>query len=210
MSYAITAAVVMGSLAAASTGMQIKAQNEAIQAQQESIAATTKMNYALKQQQEMEAKAAIGMKKTAESIKRFQERGRIQAAQSESGVSGASPLREMANTYLQESLTQGSITTEGEAKQRSIALQMQSTYLEGLSQINSLESQKTSESSAWMQTISAGAQGAAQGYSMGSSMGGGAKTPDPTLGMNSSNNPAGGVGASGYGPGGPGGFGGGM
>lgn len=175
MSFAITAA--MAGLAMVSTGMQIKAQNEALQEQQESIAATTKMNYALKQQQEMEAKAATGMEKTEESIKRFQERGRIQAAQSESGVAGASPLREMANTYLQESLTQGTLTAKGEAQQRSIALEMQSQYLQGLSQINSLESQKTSESDAWMQTIMSGVQGGMSGYSMGSSLGGTTKTP---------------------------------
>ena len=172
MSFAITAA--MATISMVSTGMQIKAQNEAAQAQQESIAATTRMNYALKQQQEMEAKAAIGMEKTNESIKRFQERGKVQAAQAESGVAGASPLREMANTYLQEALTQGTITAKGEAQQRSIALEMQSTYLEGLSQINQLESQKTSEGSAWMQTIVSGVQGGMQGYSMGSSLGGSA------------------------------------
>jgi len=171
MSFAITAAVV-GGLTAVSTGMQIKAQNEALQEQQESVAATTRMNYALKQQQEQELKEQAGLEKTKVAIEKFQERGKIQAAQAESGVAGASPLREFANTYLQESLTQGSITATTASKQRTLALENQSTYLQGLSQINQLESQKTDESAAWMQTIMSGVQGGMSTYSMGSSMGG--------------------------------------
>jgi len=169
MSFAITAA--MAGLAMVSTGMQIKAQNEALQEQQESVAATTRMNYALKQQQEQELKEQAGLEKTKVAIEKFQERGKIQAAQAESGVAGASPLREFANTYLQESLTQGSITATTESKQRTLALENQSTYLQGLSQINQLESQKTDESDAWMQTIMSGVQGGMSGYSMGSSLG---------------------------------------
>jgi len=130
------------------------------------------MNYALKQQQEQELKEQAGLEKTKVAIEKFQERGKIQAAQAESGVAGASPLREFANTYLQESLTQGSITATTESKQRTLALENQSTYLQGLSQINQLESQKTDESGAWMQTIMSGVQGGMSVYSMGSSMGG--------------------------------------
>ena len=166
MSFAITAA--MAGIAMVSTGMQIKAQNEAAQQQQESIAATTRMNYALKLQQEQEAKAKTGMELTQKSIEAYAERGRVQAAQAESGVAGVSPLREFANTYLQESLTKGSIVSQGEAEQRSLALDNQRTYLEGLSQINQLESQKTSESQAWMSTIMSGIQGGMSAYSIGS------------------------------------------
>jgi hypothetical protein len=100
---------------------------------------------------------------TNESIKRFQERGAIKAAQSESGVAGASPLRELSNTYLQESLTAGTIIAKSEAGQRSLALENQSTYLQGLSQINQLENQYTTGFDAALQIgISAGA-----GYLMG-------------------------------------------
>ena len=168
MSFAITAA--MAGLAMVSTGMQIKAANEAAQAQQESIAATTRMNYALKQQQEMEAKAATGSKMSEEQIKRVQERGRMQAAQAESGVAGVSPLRELMSSYVAQSMTTGSIAAEGEAQQRSIALEMQSTYLQGLSEINKLESQKTNESDAWLSTIMSGFQGGMSGYAMGSAL----------------------------------------
>jgi hypothetical protein len=171
MSWAITA-VAVGTLTATSTAMSIRANNEAAQQQQESIAATTRMNYALKLQQEQEAKAKTGMELTQKSIEAFAERGRVQAAQAESGVAGASPLREFANTYLQESLAKGSIVSQGEAEQRSLALDNQRTYLEGLSQINQLESQKTSESQAWMSTILSGVQGGMSVYSMGSSIGG--------------------------------------
>ena len=160
MSFAITAAM------AGLTAYQIKNQNKAIANQQESIAATTRMNYALKQQQEQELKEQAGMELTNESIKRFQERGAIKAAQSESGVAGASPLRELSNTYLQESLTAGTIISKSEAGQRSLALENQSTYLQGLSQINQLENQYTTGFDAALQIgISAGA-----GYLMGGAM----------------------------------------
>lgn len=157
MSFAITAAM------AGLTAYQIKNQNKAIANQQESIAATTRMNYALKQQQEQELKEQAGMELTNESIKRFQERGAIKAAQSESGVAGASPLRELSNTYLQESLTAGTIISKAEAGQRSLALENQLSYLQGLSQINQLENQYTTGFDAALQIgISAGA-----GYLMG-------------------------------------------
>ena len=170
MSWMITGAIVMGGL----TANSIKQQNEAIADQQDSIAATTRMNYALKQQQEQELKEQAGMELTGEAIKRFQERGSIKAAQGESGVAGASPLRELSNTYLQESLTAGTIIAKSEAGQRSLALENQSTYLQGLSQINQLENQFTTGFDAALQIgISAGA-GALMGGAAAGSFGTGA------------------------------------
>ena len=132
------------------------------------------MNYALKQQQEQELKAQAGMELTGEAIKRFQERGSIRAAQSESGVAGASPLRELSNTYLQESLTAGTIIAKSEAGQRSLALENQSSYLQGLSQINQLENQYTTGFDAALQIgISAGS-GALMGGAAAGSFGTGA------------------------------------
>lgn len=170
MSWMITGAIVMGGL----TANNIKQQNEAIADQQDSIAATTRMNYALKQQQEQELKEQAGMELTNESIKRFQERGSIRAAQAESGVAGASPLRELSNTYLQESLTAGTIIAKSEAGQRSLALENQSSYLQGLSQINQLENQYTTGFDAALQIgISAGS-GALMGGAVAGSFGTGA------------------------------------
>ena len=177
MSFAMTAAMVGGAvLMGGMTAMQNQAQNEAAQAQQESIAATTRMNYALKQQQEMEAKAAAGSKMAEEQMKRLQERGKMQAAQGESGVAGASPLRELMSSYVAQSLTSGSIISEGEAQQRSIALEMQSTYLQGLSEMNRLESQKMSEGAMLTSTLLSAGAGALAGYGLGSMAGLGATT----------------------------------
>ena len=178
MSFALTAAAVaVGTLTATSSIMSMQAANDAAQAQQESIAATTRMNYLLKQQEEEELKAKAGMEMSGEQIKRLQERGKMQAAQAESGVAGASPLRELMSSYLQESLTQGSIISKAEAEQRTIALQNQSTYLQGLSQINQLESQKTNESDAWTQSLISGAVAGLSVYSAGGGFSSG--TPNP-------------------------------
>ena len=136
----IVAAVLMGAMKV----RQIQGQNAAAQAQQENIAATTRMNYKMKEMQEQELKAQAGAKLTEEAIKRYAERGKIQAAQAESGVAGVSPLRELSNTYFQESLTKGSIVSEEEAKQATIGIENMNTYLQGLSQIKHLESQKSS------------------------------------------------------------------
>lgn len=183
MSWAITAtmAAVMGT----TTAMSIRAQNEAAQQQQESIAATTRMNYMLKQQQEQELKEKTGMELTQKSIEAFAQRGKVKAAQAESGVAGASPLREFANTYLQESLTKGSIVSQGEAGQRTLALENQSTYLQGLSEINKLESQKTTGGAALLQVGLAAGAGALMGGAMagaGTSIAAGGSIPAGTAG----------------------------
>lgn len=164
MSWVLT----MAAISATTTAIGIRNQNKAIQQQQESINATTKMNYLLKQQQEQELKAQAGMELTQEKIKRVEERGKIRVAQAESGVAGVSPLRELANSYIQESLTAGSIISSAEAKQRSIALENQSSYLQSLSEINRLESQATTGLDAWLQTGVAG---------LNTYLGGGGKIP---------------------------------
>lgn len=161
----------MAVLSAGSTALSIKAQNEAIAQQQESINATTMMNYSLKKQQEEEVKQKAAVELTGEQIKRVQERGAIKAAQGESGVAGASPLRELANSYLQQSLTAGSIISKEEAEQRSIGLEMQSTYLQSLSEYNKLESQATEGWEAGLQILQSGIQGGLSGYSMGGALG---------------------------------------
>ena len=155
MAWAITAAVVMGGL----TANSISEQNKAAQKQQEEINSAAAISYQLAQQQEQEVKAQAGIDLTNEAIKANTERGRMRAAQSESGVAGLSPLRELGNTYVQESMVNGTIISKEQAQQRSIALSSLSNFTQFRSQGNQAESQKTTGFEAALQVGLAAAGG---------------------------------------------------
>lgn len=153
----------MAALSVLSTAAQISAQNKAAQAQGRAANARTQAMYAQQQAQQEEVKAQAGAKLTEEALARQAERGKIQAAQGESGVAGVSSIRELANSYMQQSFDTGSIVSKEEAAIRSSAMQSQASYLEGVNAVNQANSQITSPISAMLQIGIAGAGAYASG-----------------------------------------------
>lgn len=170
MAWAITGAVVMGSM----TAYSISEQNKAAVKQQEAVASSVAMNYKLKEQQQEELKAKAGLDLANEAIKANVERGRIQAASAESGVSGLSPLRDLTNSYIQQSFAEGTIISGEDAALRGASLESQSSYLEGLNQVAQLEAKKTTGLNALLQVGASAAGGYMMGAGIGSSLGAGA------------------------------------
>lgn len=169
MAWAITAAVVMGGL----TANSISEQNKAAQKQQEAVASQVAMNYKMKEAQEQELKAKAGLELAQEAIQANTERGKIRAAAAESGVAGASTLRNLSNTYLQQSLTNGSIISGEESALRGVGYENINSYMEGLSNVNKLEANKTTGLEAALQV----GMSAAGGYmGAGGTFGGSAAT----------------------------------
>lgn len=155
MAWAITAAVVMS----ATTAMSINQQNKAAEDAQNAAVARQNLMNKQQEQQMQEVQAEAGAALTNEARERLRERGKIQAASAESGVAGASPLRELANTYVQEAFNTGTIISKEEAALRSTAMQSQQTQLETQSAINQAESSKTTGLAAALQIGVAGLQG---------------------------------------------------
>lgn len=161
MSWAITAMVVVS---AGTTAMNIDAQNKAAEEQQQAAVARQNLINKQQEQQMQEVQAEAGAQMTNEARERLRERGAIQAASAESGVAGASPLRELANVYVQEAFNTGTIVSKEEAALRTTAMQSQQTQLETQSAVNEAESAKTTGLAAILQIGTAGAQGGMQAY----------------------------------------------
>lgn len=139
MSWAITAAVVAGSLSA----YKIQQQNKSLVEQQNEAASTARLNMQMEQQKEADIKAQTGMELTQEERKRMAERATMVTKAGESGVAGISPLRNLANSYVQQAFDTGSIVSKEEAQLYSSSMGNVSTYLQTKSDINKLQSQKT-------------------------------------------------------------------
>ena len=155
----------------ASTAMSISETNKA--AEDAQAAAVDRQNVMNQQRaQEMEeVQAEAGLEATNEARESLRQQASIRAAQAESGVAGVSPLRELANVYMQEAIDVGTIISKEEAQLRTIGMQSQQTYLETQSSINQAESQKSTGLDAALQIGMA----AAGGYMMGGgTFGGGA------------------------------------
>ena len=147
--------------------------NETNKAAEDAQAAAVDRQNVMNQQraQEMEeVQAEAGLEATNEARESLRQQASIRAAAAESGVAGASPLRELANVYMQEAIDVGTIISKEEAQLRTIGMQSQQTYLETQSNINQAESQKSTGLDAALQI----AAGGAQGYAMM----GGAATPE--------------------------------
>lgn len=139
MSWAITAAVVAGSLSA----YKIQQQNKSLVEQQNEAASTARLNMQMEQQKEADLKAQTGMELTQEERKRMAERATMVTKAGESGVAGISPLRNLANSYVQQSFDTGSIVSKEEAQLYASSMSNVSTFLQTKSDINKLQSQKT-------------------------------------------------------------------
>jgi len=155
--------IVFAALSAVSTAASINQGNKAAEdAQAAAVARQNLMNQ--QQAQEMEeVQAEAGLEATNEARESLRQQASIRAAQAESGVAGVSPLRELANVYMQEAIDVGTIISKEEAQLRTIGMQSQQTHLETQSSINQAESQKSTGLNAALQIAASGAKGYATG-----------------------------------------------
>jgi len=155
MSWAITAMVVM----ATTTAVQIDQGNKAAEDTQAAAVARQNLMNQQRAQEMEEVQAEAGLEATNEARESLRQQASIRAAAAESGVAGISPLRELANVYMQEAIDVGTIISKEEAQLRTIGMQSQQTYLETQSSINQAESAKSTGLDAALQIAAAGAQG---------------------------------------------------
>jgi len=162
--------ITMAAISAVQTASQISAANQAAEAQQNAAVERQRaMN--VQRQLEMEEtnkKAALELAQEKRKAKR--EFSASVAMAAESGVSGATTLRNLADVYMQESFKSGSIQSLAESDIVRIATQSQSEFLQTRSDINVAESKKTTGIAAALQIGGSAAMGYGAGGGFDSGM----------------------------------------
>lgn len=153
----------MAFIMAAQSAAQISAENQAAESEQK---AAVERQAIMNQQRVMEMeetnrKAALELTENKREALRQQATLRTSAA--ESGVAGASPLRNLMDVYVQESIKSGSVISKGEAQLAQIGVAAQGDFIQARNRIDAAESRKTTGLGAALQI----GLSAAQGYSMG-------------------------------------------
>ena len=143
----------------ASTAMSISETNKAATREAEAANTRAQMMYNQQEQEQQEIQAEAGLELTNRNREALREQASMRAGAAESGVVGISPLRELANVYMQESIDAGSIISKEEAQIRSSGMQSQQTYLEGVSAVNVANSKMSTGLNAALQIGMSGAQG---------------------------------------------------
>ena len=180
----------------ASTAMSISETNKAATREAEAANTRAQMMYNQQEQEQQEIQAEAGLELTNRNREALREQASMRAGAAESGVVGISPLRELANVYMQESIDAGSIISKEEAQIRSSGMQSQQTYLEGVSAVNVANSKMSTGLNAALQIGMSGAQG----YAMGAGIGAATSTAPGTAasgGLLTGTAPSAGVGYSG-------------
>jgi len=141
----------VAAIAAVGKGAEISATNTAAEgAQEAAVNRQTAMN--VQRAQEMEdVSKKTGMDLTNLKRESLRQQASARVAAAESGVSGASTLRNLGNVYMQESFTAGSIVSLSESQVQQIGVQSQADFLSTRSAVNQAESQKSTGLSAALQ-----------------------------------------------------------
>ena len=147
----------MATVAAIGSAAQISGTNKAAEgAQEAAVNKQSAMN--IQRMQEMEdVSKKTGMDLTNLKRESLRQQASARVASAESGVSGASTLRNLGNVYMQESFNAGSIVSLSESQVQQIGVQSQADFLSTRSAVNQAESQKSTGLSAALQIgVSAG------------------------------------------------------
>jgi hypothetical protein len=160
-------------MSAVTAGISIQNQNAAANAEAQAAESAAVADY----QQLHEQSLQIGMKGTLENVARsrqaLRERSRLKVAMGEAGVQGNSPLREIANSLLQESFDKGINKTNYTNALAQTNAQSQAVYANELSRINSADSKRIGALQSILMIGSSAMSGYASGAAMSDSINGG-------------------------------------
>lgn len=155
----------MAALAAASAASSISSNNKAQRRTEEQANNQALLSNNLMREQSQAMADQTGIKLTDKEREYDKTRASQRMAQAESGLSGSSALREVANTYMQQSFDMSSIIEEGSAAQRGEARQAQGNFNQSMSTYNTAKGNTVGGFSAGLQIATGTASGAMQGYS---------------------------------------------
>jgi hypothetical protein len=163
----VAMAAVMAAMSVATTAMSVQSQNAQASAAAESAANAAGADYqalsaAAEQTNEAANTEALKLKRQA-----MIERGRLTAAQSETGFIGNSPLREMLNQRLKEKEAIGALETNQANALMQNSREMNKVFTTAQSRYNEARSKIVGNAAAGLMIGSSGLQGAAAGYDFG-------------------------------------------
>jgi hypothetical protein len=154
---------VMMAISAIQTASEISATNQAAEAQQEAAIEQQRIQNMQSVQEMEETTRKAGLELTESKREALREQATQRTAAAESGVAGASPLRNLGNVYMQEAFKSGSVVALQESDLAKIGTQSQADFLSTRSKINQAESKKSTGLGAALRIGAA----AGQGYSAG-------------------------------------------
>ena len=150
-------------LMAVQTAAATSAKNQQMESQQEAALAQQKqMNMQrVAEMEDTNRKAALELTENKRESLRQQASARVATA--ESGAAGATPLRNLMNVYMQESINSGTVISKNEAANVMTGIAAQGDFVSTRNAINTAESQKTTGMAAALQI----GMSAAAGYGSG-------------------------------------------
>jgi hypothetical protein len=168
-----TIGYIFAALSAAQAGLQIQAQNEMAVEQAEAAKEAAVVDY----QQLQEQARQVSIQGAGENLERtrqaLRERARLRVAMGEAGVEGNSPLREVANAFLQEGYDKGIINTNVKNRLLQNQMQVNAAFATQKSRINQGNASIVNPWQAVLQISEAGMKGYMNGVQMGGIMQGG-------------------------------------
>jgi hypothetical protein len=161
-----TAMLVMGGLAAGTSALQINSQNKAAYAAADSASNAATADYAAVS----DAADQVNVQANAEALKlrreALVERGRLVAAQSETGFIGNSPLVELNNQRLKEQEALGTVDyNRGNALMQN-SRDMSKIFAAATGRYNEAKSTRVNPFAAGLMIATSGVQGAGTGYTL--------------------------------------------
>jgi len=153
----------MMGLGVASTAASLVGQQRAAKAQQDAAVASQRAQNAqtLNEYQAKNEKVGISLAERAREALR--ERSRQQVAQAESGVAGISPLKEIANTYMQQGIDNGSLISKGGSALEQTGANAEARYQSNASNYATGKAKQVNGLTAGLQIGMSGVQGYYQG-----------------------------------------------
>ncbi|MCS5551278.1 MAG: hypothetical protein NZ811_07160 [Gammaproteobacteria bacterium] len=147
----------MAMMAAIGTASDISATNQAAEDEQDAAVAQQSANNLQNALAMEETNAKAGLELTQKKREGQRERATAKVSAAESGAQGGVALRNLANVYVNEAITSGSIVSLAESDIVRLGTQSQADFIRQKSVINTAEGKKTTGLSAVLQIgVSAG------------------------------------------------------
>jgi hypothetical protein len=163
-------AAMMAAMTAIQTAVQISTQNKMAEAESEAAVKSANADYMRLAEQETQVNQQSNLEEMERERQALRERARLKVAMEESGVAGVSPIRELANSFLQQEYDESIIETNRGNKLDQSRADANSVYTTGKSRINSAKSKITNPLAAGLQIGLSGVSGYASGYGLGKTL----------------------------------------
>lgn len=178
-----TPMIAMAAISAISTGISIHQNNKAVEAEMQAAVDAQAADNVLIDEQMGQVEQAKRIDQLERSRQAARERAMLRTAHSESGIAGASPMREIYDTFLQENYDMGIIETNAENAKAQASANGKAIAATAQGRVNAAKSRAVSPGMGALQIGLSGAQGAMQGASMSSLFAGDASSRVGKMGI---------------------------